>query len=180
MHTNRKYSKYTDTIRLIAVRQVINGEKSGCQVAEQLGTCHSLIDRWVSKYKRYGESGFHLGKKFYSGEFKLEIVNHLKTNHLSLTQAALTFGIGDSVIHSWCRKFDQFGPNGLFIDRRGRRPEMKTDKPRKPKIGKDPEDALLKELHLLRVENAYLKKLHALIQERIARENGNGQEPSKD
>ena len=45
----------------------------------------------------------------------------------------------------------------------------------KPKDNKD----LLKEIELLKAENAYLKKLRALVQERIARESKKGLPPSK-
>ena len=38
---------------------------------------------------------------------------------------------------------------------------------------------LLKEVEFLKAENAYLKKLRALVQERIAREYKNGLPPSK-
>jgi transposase len=43
----------------------------------------------------------------------------------------------------------------------------------------DPNKSLLEELEYLRAENAYLKKLRALVQERIDRESGNGQPSSR-
>ena len=50
---------------------------------------------------------------------------------------------------------------------------MSSDKPRKKKLNKETEEDLIAEVQRLRMENEYLKKLNALVQERIARENGN-------
>ena len=49
---------------------------------------------------------------------------------------------------------------------------MSSDKPRKKKLNKETEEDLIAEVQRLRMENEYLKKLNALVQERIARENG--------
>ena len=52
------------------------------------------------------------------------------------------------------------GPEGLAIERRGR---GSTGRP--AKFPKEVEDDLLKEVQRLRAENAYLKKLQALVLE---------------
>ena len=49
---------------------------------------------------------------------------------------------------------------------------MSSDKQRKKKLSKETEEDLIAEVQRLRMENEYLKKLQALVQERIARENG--------
>ncbi len=49
---------------------------------------------------------------------------------------------------------------------------MSSDKPRKKKLNKETEEDLIAEVQRLRMENDYLKKLQALVQERIALENG--------
>jgi transposase len=48
------------------------------------------------------------------------------------------------------------------------------------KSSKSREEELLAELEYLLAENTYLKKLEALVRERIARESGKKQKPSKD
>ena len=50
---------------------------------------------------------------------------------------------------------------------------MSSEKPKKPKLSKETEEDLIAEVQRLRMENEYLKKLNALVQQRIARENGN-------
>ena len=46
-----------------------------------------------------------------------------------------------------------------------------SSKPRKKKLSEDNEKDLIAEVQQLRMENEYLKKLNALVQERIKREN---------
>ena len=52
------------------------------------------------------------------------------------------------------------GPEGLAIERRGR-----SSKGRPRQLSKEVEEDLLKEVQRLRAENAYLKKLQALVLE---------------
>ena len=56
------------------------------------------------------------------------------------------------------------------MKRRGRPQKMKF-KENKKKLNKDIEEDLIAENQRLRMENEYLKKLNALVQERIKREN---------
>ena len=61
----------------------------------------------------------------------------------------------------------------------GRRDSIIKNK-KKDKLNTTPHEELLKELEYLRAENAYLKKLQALVEERIVRESGKEPKPSKD
>jgi transposase len=47
---------------------------------------------------------------------------------------------------------------------------MKSGKPKNKKLDKTVEEDLIAEVQRLRMENEYLKKLNALVQERIKRE----------
>lgn len=53
----------------------------------------------------------------------------------------------------------------MFKERRGRK-KMNDKKPAKPKKKVDENEDLLQEVQRLRMENEYLKKLNALVQER--------------
>lgn len=50
---------------------------------------------------------------------------------------------------------------------------MSSNKAKKTKLNKEIEEDIIAEVQRLRMENEYLKKLQALVQERITRENGN-------
>ena len=58
----------------------------------------------------------------------------------------------------------------MYEERRGRPKKMKLKEDKK-KLNKDIEEDLIAENQRLRMENEYLKKLNALVQERIKQEN---------
>ena len=75
-------------------------------------------------------------------------------------------------IRLWERIFLEEGAEGLMKERRGRAAAVNgTRKGRPPKLDKKIEEDLIAENQRLRMENEYLKKLNALVQERIQREN---------
>jgi transposase len=103
-------------------------------------------------------------------------------NHLSLFETAVKFGIPrDWTVNQWNRICEREGASGLYRDKRGK---MKKSKKPKKSLSSSPvktqEEELQAELEYLRTENAYLKKLRALVEERITRESGKKQKPSKD
>ena len=88
-------------------------------------------------------------------------------NSLSLNQAAAMFGTpSPTTIAKWERIYYEEGKEALLEERRGRKHmSTKTSKETKKKNVNENED-LLAEVQRLRMENEYLKKLNALIQER--------------
>ena len=129
------------------------------------------LKEWIKKYQEHGPKGLiKQPKSSYSGEFKQNVVEYMHSNHISATETAVHFRIQTSVVLNWERIYYEEGPQGLYIERRGRLKNM-SSKPRKKKISKENEADLIEEVQRLRMENEYLKKLNALVQERIKREN---------
>ena len=174
MSRNRKYS---DAQRLQCVLDVKENHKSLCHVARQLGTDHKVIRRWVSRYDEFGVDGLSMRHNTYSGEFKLSVLTYMYENHLSLTATAAKFGIPDEgTVIRWERIYKAKGPLGLYMENRGK---MKSKSKKSNQKNLQQED-LHSEVERLRAENAYLKKLRVLVEERIARESRNEQKPSMD
>ena len=99
--------------------------------------------------------------KQYTGEFKQHVVETMRSEHLSYSEAAREFGVcNHHRIMSWERIFLEEGPEGLYVERRGR-----GDGGRPPKLDKKVEEDLIAEVQRLRAENDYLKKLNALVLE---------------
>ena len=100
--------------------------------------------------------------KRYTPEFKRMVVEAMEKEHLSIYAAMQEFGINDhKIIERWERIYLEEGPEGLTIERRGRR-----SKDRRPKqLPKQVEEDLLAEVQRLRAENDYLKNLQALVLE---------------
>ena len=108
----------------------------------------------------------------FTGEFKQKVVDDMRANRLAYRETARKFGIPDhGIVMKWERIYLEEGPEGLFIERRGRASAASgTRKGRKPNLDKKVEDDLIAENQRLRAEIDYLKKLNALVTERVERE----------
>ena len=105
--------------------------------------------------------------KRYTGEFKQKVVETMMQEKLSYKEAARQFGISyDTVVAKWERIYLEEGPEGLYIERRGRSSKGRPPKKLKPEVEED----LLAEVQRLRAENDYLKKLNAWVAERVRQE----------
>ncbi len=166
-------SKYSYEEKLAAVELVVVDDFSTHEAAKISGIPRTPILRWVDRYKQFGPEGLLTKRRTYDGTFKISVIEYMHENHLSLCQTAVKFGIPTEVtVGKWERIYYEEGPHGLFRDNRGKKSKMNSDKPKR-KIKKETEEDLVAEVQRLRMENEYLKKLQALVQERIARENGN-------
>ena len=100
--------------------------------------------------------------KKYTGEFKQMVVETMQREGLSYKEAERRFGLTHHRASEWERIYLEEGPEGLYIDRRGRSGKGgRPPKQLKPEVEED----LIAEVQRLRAENAYLKKLRALILE---------------
>ncbi len=104
--------------------------------------------------------------KRYTGEFKQEVVETMMREKLGYVETAERFGIRHKRVQDWERIYLEEGPEGLYIERRGRSSKGRPAKMLKPEVEED----LLAEVQRLRAENDYLKKLNALVAERVRQE----------
>ena len=124
---------------------------------------------WL-QYQKQGISVLH--RKSYtqtSGELKQQIVSDIEKNHLTLVQASLKYGVSSSRLGVWLKIAREQGLDALLITKkRGRLPGM--GRPRKKKPEEMTELELLRvRVRQLEIENALLKKVKALVEERKAR-----------
>lgn len=104
----------------------------------------------------------------YPGKFKIKVVEHMLKEHLSYGETGRIYEIRDNRVRLWERIYLEEGPEGLKIERRGKGSKGGPGRP--PKLDAQVEADLLAEVQRLRMENDYLKKLNALVQERERRE----------
>jgi transposase len=162
--------------------QLVQQYDSGTPVrvlSAKTGIHRAQIRQWIHQYQVNGIEGFSMKKQPHPAPLKLEIVSKIIQDGLSLQQASIDYRITYSVIQEWVNKAKSQGVEALFIDNRGRCPKKFMNK--KPKkitgpLSRDQE--LLMENERLSAENTYLKKLKALVEERIARERGSVHKPS--
>ena len=119
--------------------------------------------------------------KKYSPEFKKSVILDMREHHLGYCETVRKhFNIEDGKevnyyhrVQRWERIYLEEGEAGFYIERRGKATKMdnpKIGRPRKKQLDKQVEEDLIAENQRLRMENEYLKKLNALVQERIERE----------
>lgn len=160
-------SKYSSEFKLEAVQYYLDGRGGFFAAAKHFGVNHELLRGWVKKYQQHGPEGLlKQNVSSYSGDFKLSVIEYMHSNHLSLSETAFQFRLANhNIVNKWERIYYEEGPQALYEERRGRRKNM-SSKPRKKKLSKEVEEDLIAENQRLRMENAYLKKLQALVQER--------------
>ena len=161
-------SKYSGEFKLEVVNYYLSNAVSYKDVAIYFNiTSATSVQRWVRQYNKHGGKGLLKNfKSSYDGNFKQNVVEYMHNNHLSHNETAIYFNLAhDRIVSKWERIYYEEGPQGLYEEKRGRKKNM-SSKPRKKKLCKELEEDLIAENQRLRMENAYLKKLQALVQER--------------
>lgn len=159
-------SKYSEELKLTIVLEHLENHIGARRLQKKYGIHHSLILQWITQYKINGT--FTKPVRHFSGNFKLKVLNYQQEHHLSDLKTSLIFGItNQGTICAWRKRYITGGTEALF-QKQGRRSKM----PKKSLIPNKPREEWTEqeELAYLRMENDYLKKLVALIQEDEQRE----------
>ena len=164
--------KYSTELKLAVIKYCIEEHHSYGETTRYFNLKDKkAVAKWVKYYKEYGINGLIKNTQKYDGEFKKNVIEYMHQNHLSLRETAIKFNLGThTTVGKWERIYYEEGEQALFKEQRGRKLKMST-KPNKKKRVKETEETLEEEVERLRMENEYLKKLNALVQERIKREN---------
>ena len=102
----------------------------------------------------------------YSGEFKQKVIEYMLKTGVPHHYAAKHFNIRSAMsVYKWHKIYSEEGFKGLYIDKRGGG-FRSMDEVEKSTATASVDEDLKAEVKRLRMENAYLKKLRALIQEK--------------
>jgi transposase len=167
--------RHTEQFKLTVVEHYLGGTDGYKEVGRYHDVACSLVKRWVAFYRYHGLEGLKAkaSNSPYSPEFKLSVLRHMWDNKLSYAQTAAEFNIrGQCYIGVWERSFLDGGLDALMPPpqrRDTKMPDSKIDSSLPPAAERPNDEArsreeLLEELNYLRMENAYLKKLEALVQ----------------
>lgn len=158
---------YSTKLKLEVVQRYLKGDIGLKTLAEQYHVNRSDIQKWKAAYAEYGVEGLCKTHGTYTGDFKVAVVEYMHTTGASMRQTAAHFNIPSMrTVSDWERIYYEEGKEALFEERRGRASKMGTKHPRKNKKTIQENEDLLAEVQRLRMENEYLKKLNALVQER--------------
>ena len=140
---------------------------TGVSTAKQFGLDEKIVSKWVQQYQSSGIDAIRpkMTKTKYSADFKYKVIALMLAEGLSQSQTALKFHISSpALISHWHKAYRLYGMSGLTSKYKGST-LMKPPIANKPDDEKTPTE-LKRELQYLRAENAYLKKLDALLRER--------------
>lgn len=161
---------FTFEEKLKAVKLVCEERLSFLAAGRNIGASKSTVLAWVQLVREHGiealKERHNSERHSYSGEFKLKVVEYMHENKMSCYSAAAYFNIAKTQIQRWDRIYYEEGEKALLEERRGKNKGL-----RKPRKSLADNKNLLAEIEQLRMENEYLKKLNALVQERIKRES---------
>jgi transposase len=103
--------------------------------------------------------------KHYTGEFKQKVIEDMRENRLGYKEIQRKYGLPNRRVQHWERIYLEEGPEGLYVERRGRAIGSKGGGGRPPNFDKKLEEDLIAENQRLKAEIDYLKKLNALVLE---------------
>lgn len=160
--------KYTAEFKRQVVLHYLNGHEGAKKTAARFGVDHGAVRRWTEHWKASGEDGFTIANKAHSAEFKEEVLLWMKENNESSRKAAAKFKIAAAcTVSRWERLYREGGIMALRDKRRERTVASGKTSPSKELTAPHPKfHSVEEELEYLRAENAYLKKLHALVREK--------------
>ncbi|WP_255258199.1 helix-turn-helix domain-containing protein [Bacillus sp. AFS018417] len=162
-------TKYSLETKLAAVHAYLDGVESFQVTAQKHNVNIVMLKKWVAKFREHGLAGLQKGYTDYSIEFKMDVLNYINKTGASILEATTVFNIPSSnTVWMWKELFDTQGIDALQPKKKGR-PSMKKKPEKNQPEGS--EESLKAEIERLRMENAYLKKLHALIQEKEKSQN---------
>lgn len=175
-------SKYDIKFKRRVIQICLKNDVSVVGVARDYGVDYGLLRQWVNAYRHHGESSLKPKQVQHSLEFKLKVLQQLRRGGVSRRQLAARFDIRSiSTITYWERQYNAgtLGPTLPSIRKRSVMVRKSSERPPKPSNDERSREQLLEELEYLRAENAYLKKLDALIREQRAAQ-AKKRKPSKD
>lgn len=164
-------AKYSYELKLRAVRDYLDGLGGFRVISNRYEMTARDVAKWVALYRLHGSEGLQKHYSSHTTEFKIRVLKAMSEQGLSFKSAAAQFNIpSPSTVSVWQRLYNEGGVDALKAKSKGRKPMRKKmdyqallNKP----IAELSHEELLQRLEYAEIENAYLKKLEALAQQKI-------------
>ncbi|XTS86821.1 IS3 family transposase [Enterococcus faecium] len=96
--------KYTFVFKKKVVSDYLNNEGGYKYLAHKYQINRTLVRHWVRIYNYHGWEGLVGGGKSYTTKFKLDVIEYMETNGLSIQETAKKFNIGSNrTLSKWIR-----------------------------------------------------------------------------
>ena len=166
-----KNRKHSVEFKTKVVRYCIDKKASTRQASRKFKVTGSLIKMWREIYKYHGAEGFVRVRNHFTVDEKVHILQEMDQQGWSLRTTLAFYKIGsDHTLKKWIKDYTEEGREGLMKTSVKRRLPMriKTVAETMRATSKLTRGEMREELEFLRAENAYLKKLEALVQKKLA------------
>jgi transposase len=176
-------AKYSEKQKLEVVTAYLSGSLGLKATAKAHEVGVDSLRGWAARYRATGIAGIQAKRRSeYDTEFKLQVLQRMKEDGLSCREAGALFNVRRfDVIAAWERAYQASGLAGLASAREVKkavnsRAETVEDSIEASQDAERSRQELLLEIQQLRMENAYLKKLDALVRDQVrsAQKNGRG------
>lgn len=161
--------KYSKEFKLECVKRYKNGEYIEDPPSIRHQRFHDQVLKWVRIFDSLGDVGLDHNKPTLTVDEKMELIRRVETGE-SYSSVAFSAGIEPGLLIKWHKIYMEKGLDELKSLKRGRK-LMSNKKPKSEKsIDEMSDKEKLKyykeQLEYLEAENAYLKKLKALVQQK--------------
>lgn len=162
-------SKYSRAFKCTVAKQYLLGECSSCELSKTYSIAPRIIRYWGKVFEIHGSNSFKPHDFAKNAQTKLQALEKMWTNGWSInhTSAVLNFS-SSGTLSVWLKQYKQFGIQGLERSR-GQSPMSKHPFIKQKSDDEKTLEELKEELAYLRAENAVLKKLEELEQEKHRR-----------
>jgi transposase len=157
-----------DSVKLAAIKEYLKGNQTCSEIARSIGMNPSDLLLLIKRYQLHGSKAFRKGYTQHSKQFKLDVLSYMDEHGTSIRETTAIFNLSSAtLIRIWKKQFELGGFDALESKKKGHLMMKKQNQPSNNTQSTDESiKALQAELEYLRMENAYLKKLNALVQEK--------------
>lgn len=170
-------NKYPARLKIEAVERLQSGSIGLKPLAQEYGIHSASLHLWWLRYQYHGRAAFSdiaRPRGRYSGTFKLFVLHVMQEQRLCTRQAVALFNLSCvTCVTRWKRLYQQYGMMGLYLTQHRYRPMKKPPQSTDTSI-LTLEQQLKRqqeELAYLKAENAYLKKLDALMRQKSGKKS---------
>ena len=160
---------YSEKEKMKVINYILDNDVSLCKAEKEFNISRETIRVWLGKYKKGGKKSLKKLTKYrkYTGQFKVDVVEYMYEHRLSCKKTSINFGISNYLVKEWDLIYRHEGKDVLL-----KGSYMSNFMKKNRDLEKKSKEELMEEVEQLRMENAYLKKLRALVQKGTKPNNG--------